>query len=71
MKLRSQRWGNEIQEGLKGEPKGGRRITNGAGRAPIVSRRTPKGSKRGARGPQWGGGRLPEVQEGGKRTPDK
>ena len=48
--------GNEIQEGLRGKPKGGRRVTNGAGRAPIVSRRTPKGSKRGARGPQRGAG---------------
>ena len=68
---RSQRGGNEIQEDLKGEPKGGRRVTNVAGRAPIVSRRTPKGSKRGARGPQGGGRRPPEGQESGKRDPDR
>ena len=60
--------GNEIQDGLKWEPKRGRRVTNGAGRAPIVSRRTPKGSKRGARGPQRGAGGPRRVRRVAKGT---
>ena len=65
----SQKGGNEIQEDLKGEPKGGRRVTNGAGRALILSRRIPKGSKREAReDPKGGGGGPRRVRRLAKGT---
>ena len=50
--------------------KGGQEGHERTGRAPIVSRRTPKGSKRGQGDPK--GGRMPrEGQESGKRDLDK
>ena len=74
----SQRGDNDAQKGpragamrsrrvSKGNQRG-RRVTDGAGRVPIVFRRIPKGSKRGARRPQGGAGGPRSVRRVAKGT---